>query len=43
MDQLRAPALAAALVGWSFVSPRLPHPWRGALQAVVGGLLVVLT
>jgi len=35
--------LAAALVGWSFVSPRLPHPWRAALQAGVGGLLVVLT
>ncbi|MGO9510252.1 MAG: lysostaphin resistance A-like protein [Mycobacterium sp.] len=35
--------MATALVGWSFVSPRLPHPWRGALQAAVGGLLVVLT
>lgn len=35
--------LAAALVGWSFVSPRLPASWRTALQAVVGGLLVLIT
>jgi hypothetical protein len=32
--------LAAALIGWSFVSPRLPTAWRVALQAGVGALLV---
>ncbi|MDM4139988.1 CPBP family intramembrane glutamic endopeptidase [Mycobacterium sp. FLAC0960] len=36
-------SLAAALVGWSFVSPRLPASWRTALQAVVGGALVLVT
>jgi uncharacterized protein len=35
--------MATALVGWSFVSPRLPDPWRAALQAGVGGLLVLVT
>ncbi len=33
--------MAAALVGWSFVSPRLPTAWRVALQAGVGGLLAL--
>jgi len=33
--------LAAALVVWSFVSPRLPTAWRVALQAGVGGLLML--
>ncbi len=41
--RLRALSLAAALVAWSFVSPRLPARWRVALQAGVGGLLVLLT
>jgi uncharacterized protein len=41
--QLRALCLAAALVVWSFVSPRLPAGWRVALQAGVGGLLVRVT
>lgn len=36
-------SLAAALVGWSFVGPRLPVAWRTALQAGAGGLLVLLT
>ncbi|OBI93362.1 abortive phage infection protein [Mycobacterium alsense] len=36
-------ALAAALVCWSFVSPRLPTAWRVALQAAVGALLVGVT
>jgi membrane protease YdiL (CAAX protease family) len=36
-------SLAAALVGWSFVSPRLPAPWRAVLQAGLGGLLVWVT
>jgi hypothetical protein len=35
--------LAAALVGWSFVSPRLPPTWRAVLQAGGGGLLVLVT
>jgi len=36
-------SLAAALIGWSFVSPRLPVSWRTVLQAGVGGLLVWVT
>jgi membrane protease YdiL (CAAX protease family) len=36
-------SLAAALVGWSFVSPRLPTAWRVTLQAGVGALLVRVT
>ncbi len=43
MTRLRALSLAAALVGWSFVSPRLPAPWRVTLQAGVGALLVAVT
>ena len=39
----RALSLAAALIGWSFASPRLPAAWRVALQACLGGLLVVVT
>lgn len=35
--------MAAALVGWSFVSPRLPPVWRVTLQAGVGALLVLVT
>lgn len=33
MSRLRALSLAAGLVGWSLVSPRLPAPWRIPLQA----------
>ncbi|MCV7441594.1 CPBP family intramembrane metalloprotease [Mycobacterium paraense] len=36
-------ALAAGLVGWSFVSPRLPPAWRVTLQAAVGALLTRAT
>lgn len=36
----RALSLAAALVGWSFVSPRLPTAWRVALQAGAGAVAV---
>lgn len=36
-------SMAAGLVGWSFVSPRLPAAGRTALQAAVGGLLVLIT
>jgi membrane protease YdiL (CAAX protease family) len=35
--------LAAGLVGWSFVVPRVPARWRLPLQAGVGGLLVLVT
>ncbi|ORW71811.1 abortive phage infection protein [Mycobacterium saskatchewanense] len=35
--------MAAALVGWSFVTPRLPTALRLGLQAGVGGLLVLAT
>ena len=35
--------MSAALVGWSFVSPRLPSAWRVVLQAGAGGLLVLVT
>jgi len=35
--------LAAGLVGWSFVSPRLPTAWRVVLQAGMGALLVLAT
>src|SRR5271156_2567581 len=41
--QLQALSLATALVGWSFVSPRLPAARREAVQAGVGGWLVVVT
>jgi len=41
--RVRALPLAAGLVGWSFLSPRLPAVWRVALQAGVGGLLVLVT
>jgi membrane protease YdiL (CAAX protease family) len=36
-------SLAAVLVGWSFVGPRLPSTWRVVLQAGVGGLLALAT
>jgi uncharacterized protein len=35
--------LAAALVGWSFVGPRLPSAWRMALQAAIAGVLLLVT
>ncbi|AFC41876.1 CAAX protease family protein [Mycobacterium intracellulare] len=35
--------MAAALVGWSFAGPRLPARWRAALQAGLGGALVLVT
>jgi membrane protease YdiL (CAAX protease family) len=41
--RVRALSLAVGLVGWSFLSPRLPTVWRVALQAGVGGLLVLVT
>lgn len=43
MRRLRALLLAAAVVGWSFVSPRLPPTRRVTLQAGVGALLVAAT
>jgi uncharacterized protein len=35
--------LAAALVGWSVVGPRLPGAWRVTLQAGLGAALVLVT
>jgi membrane protease YdiL (CAAX protease family) len=35
--------LAAGLIGWSVVSPRLPATWRVLLQAGLGGFLVLVT
>lgn len=43
MSRLRALSLAAGLVGWSLVSPRLPAPWRIPLQAGLGSVLVLVT
>jgi CAAX protease family protein len=42
-QRAQALGLAAALVGWSFVGPRLPPRARTLVQAGIGGLLVVLT
>ncbi len=39
----RALGLAAGLVGWSFVVPRIPLGWRLPMQTGVGGLLVLVT
>lgn len=39
----RALSLAAALVGWSFVGPRVPTAWRVAIQAAAAGVLVLVT
>lgn len=36
-------SLATSLVGWSFLSPRLPASWRTVLQAGMGGLLAWVT
>jgi uncharacterized protein len=36
-------SLAAALVGWSYLGPRLPAGWRVTLQAGVGALLALVT
>lgn len=41
--QAYALSFAAALVGWSFAGPRLPARWRMALQAGLGGALVLVT
>jgi CAAX protease family protein len=41
--RIRALGLAAALVGWSFVGPRVPARCRLLLQAGLAGLLVVAT
>lgn len=43
MNRLRALGMAAGLLGWSFVGPRFPVPWRTPLQAGLGGLLILVT
>lgn len=40
--QIRALVLGAGLVGWSFISPRIPIPWRAPTQAGLAELLVLL-
>ena len=40
---MQAAGLAAALVGWSFVGPRIPIQRRSPMQAGLGALLVLLT
>lgn len=39
----RAVALATGLVGWSFVGPRIPTPWRTLIQVGGGSLLMMAT
>ena len=41
--RVRAHGLAAALVGWSFVVPRVTARWRLPLQVGLAGLLLVVT
>lgn len=41
--RLWAVAMAAALVGWSFVVPRIPMPWRVLAQAGFSALLIRVT
>lgn len=41
--RLRALAVAAGLVGWSFAGPRVPPRWRVPVQAGLGGLLAAAT
>jgi uncharacterized protein len=43
MRRLNALALAAALVGWSLIGPRLRPGWRSTVQAGMGALLVAAT
>jgi uncharacterized protein len=38
-----AVSVAAALIGWSFVTPRLPAAWRVGAQAGMAALLVLTT
>jgi uncharacterized protein len=41
--RIRALALAAAMVGWSLMVPRLPSRWHPAPHAMLGTALAVLT
>lgn len=43
LQRLGAVGLATGLVGWSFVTPQIPMPWRVPVQAGMAGLLVRLT
>lgn len=43
LRRLWAVALAAGLVGWSFVVPRIPMPWRVLAQAGLAALLIRVT
>lgn len=39
----RATAVAAGLVGWSFIAHRIPTRWRVPVQAVGAGVLMLVT
>jgi uncharacterized protein len=43
VKRIRALSLAAGLVAWSLVSPRLPSRWHPVPHAIVGTALAVLT
>jgi uncharacterized protein len=43
VQRIQAVGLAAGLVGWSFVAPRIPARARLLLQTGLGGLLVLVT
>lgn len=42
-NAFRAVSLAGALVGWSFVGPRVRMPWRVVAQSGLAGLLLLAT
>ncbi|MCV7234037.1 Rv0804 family intramembrane glutamic endopeptidase [Mycobacterium branderi] len=42
-NAFRALTLAGALVGWSFLGPRVRMPWRVVAQSGLAGLLVLVT
>jgi uncharacterized protein len=41
-DRVRAAALAAVLIGWSWVAPRIPQRWNPLPQAMFGSSVVLL-
>lgn len=43
LGRMQLPVLAAGLVGWSFVGPRIAPAWRVPIQAGSAGLLVLFT
>lgn len=41
-DRVYASALAAVLIGWSWLAPRIPHRWNPLPQAMFGSSIVLL-